>query len=80
MLGKNNSYNDIDYSYLDSNRDTTKTRDRDTKSSNNRIYYNTSIDYKHFFEKDKNELSSSISYVKRSNESNNYYNTSDSFV
>ncbi len=77
MLGKNNSYNDIDYSYLDSNRDTTKTRDRDTKSSNNRIYYNTSIDYKHFFEKDKNELSSSISYVKRSNESNNYYNTSD---
>jgi outer membrane receptor protein involved in Fe transport len=76
MLGDFGSNNKIDYYSLNAIRDTLEKRNRLTESLNNRMHYNVSIDYKHFFDKNNHELSSSIYYVRGNFDSFNAYNTS----
>ena len=76
MLGDFSGNSTINYHSLDANRDTLETRDRLADNANNRMHYNVSLDYKHFFDKTNHELSSSIYYVRGNHNSFNAYNTS----
>lgn len=54
--------NTIHYTGMDEAKDTTMTRIRTTNSGGDMAFYNASIDYKHKFVDDKEELSANLNY------------------
>ncbi len=73
MLGNFNNNNNIDYFTLDANRDTIDYRKREAIRGTERMHYNISMDYKHFFEKSNHEFSTSIYYVRGNFDTDNSY-------
>jgi outer membrane receptor protein involved in Fe transport len=65
----------IHYTHLNQDKDTTDIRNRTTGSVGNMAFYNATIDYKHKFVADKEELSANLNYFGNiRNNSSDYHN------
>lgn len=77
VIGKHNSNNQIFYHHLNQALDTTQNRIRTTGNEGFMSFYNATVDYKHIFTKDNEELSASFNYFGGIRNSNsNYHNWS----
>ena len=65
----------IHYTLINQDRDTTETRNRTTNSIGDMAFYNATIDYKHKFTADKEEISANLNYFGKFREgSSDYHN------
>lgn len=67
------SHNTIHYTGLDQAKDTTMNRTRTTNSTGDMAFYNASIDYKHKFVADKEELTANLNYFGNIRNNNSDY-------
>ncbi|MEE1174746.1 MAG: TonB-dependent receptor [Paludibacteraceae bacterium] len=63
----------LHYTSLDQNKDTTNTRNRTTNSLGDMAFYNATIDYKHKFVADKEEITANLNYFGRYRDNNSDY-------
>ncbi|MCQ2351610.1 MAG: TonB-dependent receptor [Paludibacteraceae bacterium] len=73
MIGKNWNNRLIDYTELNSNKDTTMTRNRTTNSTGIMGFYNVTASYKHSFIKDTHYISADLNYTGNTMTSNSNY-------
>lgn len=75
MIGRNWNSNDIYYTYMDNNRDTTSVDNRLTDGSGLNGFYAANLKYTHSFQKEVQELSFSADYFYRGRNSYSNYRT-----
>jgi outer membrane receptor protein involved in Fe transport len=63
----------IHYTQLNQDKDTTGVRNRTTHSNGNMAFYNASIDYKHKFVEDKEEITANLNYFGSQRKNNSDY-------